>query len=100
MRYAILAVLLVMVGAGLAEARERPLQDLPADVWQVAALWTEPLRAVARDARRFDPISGLWFGLLEGSVKSMQRTADFVLSSKRLPGNRPRDPRLFLRYTF
>ena len=97
MRYAILAVVL-LAGAGMVEARERPIEDLPGDVWEIASLWTEPIKQVARDTRRFDPVSGVWFGLLEGSVRSMERTAEFLMPSKD-SGARQRNP-LLLRYTF
>jgi hypothetical protein len=97
MRYAILAVLCV-VGMGTVEAWERPIEELPRDVWRVASAWSEPVKHIARDTRRFDPISGLWFGLLEGSVKSMERTAEFFLKGTDTP-RQQRDPRL-LRYSF
>ena len=97
MRQVLLAALLV-VGIGTLEARERPIEKLPSDVWQAASLWAEPLRQAARETRRFDPISGLWFGLLEGSVTSMERTADFLLSM--LQKDSQRDKPGLLRYTF
>jgi hypothetical protein len=61
-------------------AEEKSLEQLPKDVWELAFVWTEPIKAVARETRRFDPVSGLWFGLVEGTVKSFERATEFFLS--------------------
>lgn len=77
-------VLGVIAWAGVGEAaKEQPIEELPRDVWSLAWVWTEPLKQAARDTRKFDPVSGFWFGLLEGSVKSMQRTADLLLPDQK-----------------
>ena len=105
MRRAGMVLVSVVLAWGWAEAlwaEERSLEDLPNDVWDLAFVWTEPLKEAARETRRFDPISGLWFGLLEGSVKSIERTADVFLPRQK--GSSPRstqqkNPTLW-RYTF
>jgi hypothetical protein len=84
-------------GAGAVEARERNLEELPGDVLSLATVWTEPLKSVARETRHFDPVSGLWFGLVEGSVKSLERTANFFLPRNDEP---PAEPGKLLRYSF
>jgi hypothetical protein len=66
---------------GLVAADERTLGDLPKDAWDVASVVTEPVKGMARGARRLDPISGLWRGLLEGSARSVERTADLLLNA-------------------
>lgn len=92
--------LLVCAGASGAAAKEGALEDLPKDVLDLAFVWTEPVKQIARNTRSFDPVSGAWFGLLEGSVKSLERTADLFLSPEDAASERQqRDPRL-LRYTF
>ncbi len=76
-------VLGLVGGAGIGEAaKEQPLDELPRDVWSLAWVWTEPFKQVAKDTQRFDLVSGLWFGLLEGSVKSIERTADLLLPDR------------------
>ncbi|MBI4343713.1 MAG: hypothetical protein HY601_02740 [Candidatus Omnitrophica bacterium] len=72
-------VLLAALAASTAEARERPIEELPKDLLDIAFVWTEPIKQVAEQSRRFDPVSGLWFGLVDGSVKSVERTAKFFL---------------------
>ena len=77
-----MAVLLALglgIGSPAAQAEDRALSELPKDVWNLAFVWTEPLKGVVRETRRFDPVSGLWIGLVEGSVKSVERTTDFFL---------------------
>lgn len=74
------------------QAVERPLSDLPKDVVNLATVWTEPLKSVVEESRRFDPISGLWFGLLKGTIKSVERTVEFFIpreseSSAQRPGS-------------
>lgn len=98
MRQAILVGVLLVLGVQAVEARERPIEQLPADVRELASAWAEPMKQVARETRRFDPISGLWFGMLEGSVRSIERTADFLFSA--LSKDNERDHPGLLRYTF
>ena len=83
-------------------AAERSIEDLPNDVWDLAFVWTEPIKEVARETRRFDPISGLWFGLLEGAVKSIERTADVFLPHQKAssPSSTQQENPALLRYTF
>ena len=71
----VVAGLLVLAGAGVAGADQPDLEQLPQQVWNVAM---EPLSSVARETRRFDPISQLWFHLLESSMKSVERTANLL----------------------
>lgn len=106
MRRAI-GVITVMLVAGWAvalEARERPIEALPKDVWDLAVAWTEPIQQAARESRRFDPVSGVWFGLLEGSVKAIERTTNFFLpeaDAKREQAPSRQEPgKAIFRYTF
>lgn len=98
----IIGFVLVIGRAGRLEARERPIEELPQDIWELATVWTEPVKHVAKESRRFDPISGVWFGLLEGSVKSVERTAAFFLSPRESgPERSPDRPDgALLRYSF
>ncbi|MBI3331318.1 MAG: hypothetical protein HYZ96_04305 [Candidatus Omnitrophica bacterium] len=105
MRYVMVGIAL-MLAAGWAvgaEAREKPVEELTKDVWTLAFAWTEPIKQVARETRRFDPVSGLWFGLLEGSIKSFERTAAIFLppsqEAPEEPRGGPREEPL-LRYSF
>lgn len=88
------------------DARDKPIEELPKDVWDLAFVWTEPLKQVATHAKRFDPVSSLWIGLLDGSVKSVERTAGFLLSGFEQPkssgSSRPSDgrPGALFRYSF
>ena len=94
---AIVAVLCV----GLVEAKDKPIEELPKDVLGLAFCWTEPVKQVARETRRFDPVSGLWFGLLEGSIKSVERTAELFLLKHNEPSDRaPASDKALLRYAF
>lgn len=70
------ALMLVIgsLGALPAAAVEKSIEELPKDVRDAAFVWTEPLKSVAERSRQFDPVSGLWFGLLDGTVKSVERT--------------------------
>lgn len=94
-----------LLALGWAEAlwaEERSLKDLPNDAWDLAFVWTEPIKGVARETRRFDLISGVWFGLLEGAVKSIERTADMFFPHQKASSPSPtqqENPAL-LRYTF
>jgi hypothetical protein len=80
MRYA-LGLAVVLCCAGRVAAAERPLEQLPQDVLALADAVTQPVQEVHRETRRFDPVSGLWFGLVEGSVKSFEHTAKFLLAA-------------------
>ena len=75
-----------------ADARDKPIEELPRDVWNLAFVWTEPLKQAARESRRFDPMSGVWFGLIEGSIKSVQRAADFLILEHDPSPTRPSEP--------
>ena len=79
MRLAVVVIAWMAVTAAPAGAAEKSLEQLPKDVWELAFVWTEPIKAVARETRRFDPVSGLWFGLVEGTVKSFERATAFFL---------------------
>ena len=107
MRHAAISLILALLiqAAGLAlraEARDRPLEELPRDVWELAFVWTEPIKSVAKEMRRFDPLSGLWFGLLEGSVKSVERTAEFFIprNAQEPPTSPDEADNPLLRYSF
>ena len=99
-----LVTVMLLVGGPMAAeaARERPLEELPKDAWDLAFVWTEPVKQAARETQRFDPISGLWFGLVEGSIKSIERTADFFFPQEpAAPAGQPDRPQKpLLRYTF
>ena len=97
----LLIVLIIALWAGHAEAREKSLGELPKDMWDLAFVWTEPIKQAAKEARRSDPLSGLWFGILEGSVKSVERTANFFLpADEQRPGPQDKSGKALLRYTF
>ncbi len=104
MRYVMVGIAL-MVAAGWtggAEAREKPIEELTRDLWALAFAWTEPIKQIAKETRRFDPVSGFWFGLLEGSIKSFERTAAVFLPP---PQEAPKEQRdgeeePLLRYSF
>ncbi|MBI2104464.1 MAG: hypothetical protein HYT90_02620 [Candidatus Omnitrophica bacterium] len=109
MRYVMAGFALVLaVGwpAG-AEARDKPVEELTQDMWTLAFAWTEPIKHVVKETRRFDPVSGFWFGLLEGSIKSFERTAAvFFPPPQEAPEEQPGGPKHepleepLLRYTF
>ena len=75
---AVVAGLLVVAGAGVAQARERTLAELPGDVWNLATVWTEPIKQAAKYSQQIDPVSGVWFGLLDGSMKSVERATQIL----------------------
>ena len=87
-----------------AEATERQLTDLPQDAFNVLFLWTEPIKSVVRQSRQYDPVSGLWIGLVDGSVKSFERSAQFLifddLNQPSTPGRVKRGPGKFINYNF
>ena len=86
----VVAVVMLM-GPGAAGASERvskqvQLRQVSQDAWNIA---TEPFKSVARETRRFDPITGLWFSLLEGSVKSIERTAQIFFHTEPAASSSP-----------
>ena len=97
-----IAVILVMaMGMGRLEAKERPIEQLPKDVWDLAFIWTEPIKHVAKESRRFDPVSGLWFGMLEGSIKSVERTTQLFMHEDVTPrGSAQPAEQPLLKYSF
>ena len=104
MRQVTVGLILILVAgwAGKADARDTSIENFPRDVWDLAFVWMEPIKQVARETRRFDPVSGLWFGLLEGSVKSVERTASLLLSDTNgeSPGKGAKPGQPLLRYSF
>jgi hypothetical protein len=100
MELAMALAIAVLAPRGL-QAKERPIEELPRDVWDVATAWTEPIKSVAKQSRRFDPVSGLWFGMLEGSIKSVERTTALFLQEERTPrGSAEPTEQPLLRYNF
>lgn len=101
-RGAVIMMIVVMaVGMGRLEAKERPIEQLPKDVWDLAFVWTEPLKHVAKESRRFDPVSGLWFGMLEGSIKSVERTTKLFMQEDVTPrGSAQPAEQPLLKYSF
>ena len=95
-----LAVAVLVSWAGMAEARERSIRKLPKDVLSVAFFWTEPLKEFAEHTRRFDPIRGVWSGLVNGSVKSVQRTARFFFVKDTEPDAHGKQSEGILHYSF
>lgn len=79
---------------------QRDLIDLPRDVWNLTFVWTEPFKHIARETRRFDPVSGTWFGLLEGSMKSVERAAGVLLPNKESESPGVKSGKLLYRYSF
>ena len=103
MRLAVAVVIAMGVGswAEVVEAKDKPIEQLPKDVWDLAFAWTEPIKAVAKETQAFDPISGLWIGLVDGSVKSFERTAQFFLPrDKALHGPHFEEGKALIRYSF
>ncbi len=96
-------VVTMLVGwAAMADARDKDLEDLPRDAWDLATVWTEPIKEVARETRRLDPVSGTWFGLLKGSLKSVERTVAFILPPQHQdePGSTVKNGKLLFNYAF
>jgi hypothetical protein len=97
----ILRAVLMAGWAGGVEARDTSITEFPKDAWDLAFMWTEPMKHVAKETRRFDPLSGLWFGLLEGSIKSVERTAEFLLQEGEERSGQPvKSGKPILRYSF
>ena len=81
------------------DAAERRLEQLPGDLATVLLLWTEPLKQIAIHSRQMDPVTGLWLGLIDGSVQSLSRSAKLFLSDgARSPTSN--EPGKMLQYTF
>ena len=101
MKIGLIAMLLVGWTA-VANARDKDLEDLPRDAWDLATVWTEPIKGVARETRRLDPVSGAWFGLLKGSLKSIERTVAFILPPQQedQPGAAVKGEKLPFHYAF
>ena len=104
-RFAILNVAIVMMAwGGVVEAEEKTIKDIPKDAWNLGTVWTEPIKGVVKETRRVNPISGLWHGLWQGSIKSLQRTAEFLIPPKEEEAqpNQPVQPeeKPLLRYSF
>ena len=101
--FIVITVLGVTLGAGIVEAKDRPIEQLPQDLWNLAFVWTEPVKAIAKQTRQFDPISGLWFGLVDGTVKSVERTAGYLIpheDDSTGPSPTFKSGKALLRYTF
>ena len=77
---------LLAASTAAAEPRQKSLEELPQDLWSIVGA---PVASIARETRRFDPISGLWFGLVKGSVTSLERTADLLLQRDTPPSDHP-----------
>jgi len=95
-----LAVLAVAVcgWAGNAAAVERSMEELPGDAWDAATGWAQPIKS---SSRKFDPISGLWFGMLEGSVRSVERAAGLLMyRNEPDPGKKEGEDSALLKYSF
>ena len=96
-----MAFMMLSVGSPWVQAREKSIEELPKDIWDLAFVWTEPIKGVVRESRRFDPVSGLWFGLLKGSISSVERTANLFLPGDEKPhGTEPKSGKVLLRYSF
>jgi hypothetical protein len=92
-----LAVLAGWVGMSSVAAVEKSIDELPKDVRDAAFVWTEPLKSVAEHTRQFDPVSGLWFGLLDGTVKSVERTVRIFVPRE---GGETPEPSKQFKYNF
>ena len=98
---AVIVGLMVLTGGARVDAKEKSIKELPKDVWNLAFIWTEPIKGVARETRRLDPVSGVWIGLIDGSVKSVERTAKFFFPTEHnAPGPTYKEGKALLRYTF
>ena len=97
-------VVIGLVGwIGPVEAEEKTIKDIPKDAWNLGTVWTEPIKGVIKETRRVNPISGLWHGLWQGSIKSLQRTAEFLIQKEEeAQPNQPAQPeeQPLLRYSF
>ena len=100
---AVMVAIGMIVVAGIVEAKDRPIEELPKDAWNLAFVWTEPVKAIVKQTRQFDPISGLWFGLVDGTVKSVERTAGYLIpheDDSTGPSPTFKSGKALLRYTF
>ena len=75
-RLSVIGVAGALVGLliGPVSAAEKSIKEFPDDMKELASAWTEPIKSVAEEARRRDPISGLALGLLKGTFRTLQRT--------------------------
>lgn len=81
-------------------AEEKTIDQLPDDIVDIATVWIEPIKQVHKRSKQLDPISSLWFGLIEGSIKSVERVVSMVFSQEDQPHTPPRKPSETFRYTF
>ncbi len=103
MRQIVTALMLCVCVIGSAPAAfavERRLDQLPGDVAMFAFLWAEPLKQAVKESRQHDPISGVWFGLVDGSVKSLERTTSFFRYKDDGTPNEPPQGGKLLKYSF
>ena len=100
MRQLLVVTMLVVLATWTrtAAAAEKSINELPGDLARLSFVWTEPITGAIDGARQFDPVSGLWFGMLEGSVKSVERAANFFMREHASEPSRTGDP--LLKYTF
>lgn len=91
---------LFLIPVGFAGAEEKTINQLPDDIVDVATVWTEPIKQVHKRSAQFDPIIGLWVGIIEGSVKSVKRVVSMVFSPDDEPHVPPRKSNETFRYTF
>lgn len=96
-RAIVVAAMVMAGGASAMGAEDKPIEQLPQDVLELAFAWTEPIKQVAKRSRQFDPVSGLWIGLVDGSVKSVERTAQFLLEDR---SSTSHEPGKIFRYSF
>ncbi len=102
--FVIVAMSIGLIGwTGTVDAEEKTIKDIPKDAWEIGTVWTEPIKGVIKETHRVNPVSGLWHGLWQGSVKSVQRTAEFLIQEKEeAQPNQPVQPEEtpLLRYSF
>ena len=97
----VLAGWMIVAGSYVVRAEDRPIEELPRDIWNLATVWTEPIRQAAKRSRDFDPVSGVCFGIVDGSVKAIGRTAVlFFPHEKNFPGTERKGAKPILRYSF
>ena len=95
-----MAAILAGLFAAPVSATEKPIEEFPKDVKEFAFAWTEPIKSVAEEARHVDPIRALWFGLLKGSFRSVQRMARLFLPSRSETEEPRQGSEKLLEYTF
>lgn len=92
-----LMLLISSLGVVPAAAVEKSIEELPKDVRDAAFIWTQPIKSVAEQSRQLDPVSGLWFGLLDGTVKSVERAVRIVVPRE---GGEAPEPSKQFKYNF